>query len=58
MNIVYYKLTNYYKPKYEDGINLVDKKLNIRWPKGKLNISKKDKKLGSLNKFFKTHKFL
>ena len=28
-NIIYYKLTNYYKPKYEDGINALDKKLKI-----------------------------
>ena len=25
MNIIYYKLTNYYKPKFEDGINVYDK---------------------------------
>ena len=34
-NIIYYKLTNYYKPKYETGINLMDKTININWPKKK-----------------------
>ena len=45
INIVYYKLTNYYKPKFESGINLLDKKLKINWPKKKFNISKKIKNL-------------
>ena len=35
-NIVYYKLTNYYKPSFESGINLLDKKLKIKWPKKKV----------------------
>ena len=35
-NIIYYKLTNYYKPKFEDGINVMDKNLRIKWPKKKL----------------------
>ena len=42
-NVIYYKLNNYYKPKFESGINVLDKKLNISWPKKKLTISKKDK---------------
>jgi dTDP-4-dehydrorhamnose 3,5-epimerase len=25
-NIIYYKLNNYYQPKYEDGINVIEKK--------------------------------
>ena len=33
INVVYYKLTNFYKPKFENGINLLDKTLNIKWPK-------------------------
>ena len=57
-NIIYYKLTNYYKPKYEDGINLLDKNLKINWPKKKLNISKKDKKLKEFKDFCKIYKFL
>ncbi len=57
-NIVYYKLSNYYKPKFESGINLLDENLKIKWPKKKCQISKKDKKLQSFKEFCKTHKFL
>ena len=57
-NIVYYKLTNYYKPKFENGINLLDKSLGIRWPKKKFKISKKDRKLKSFKEFCETYKFL
>lgn len=57
-NVVYYKLTNYYKPKFEDGINLMDKTLKIKWPTKEFNISKKDKNLKSLKEFRKTYKFL
>ncbi|MDB9760734.1 dTDP-4-dehydrorhamnose 3,5-epimerase family protein [Pelagibacteraceae bacterium] len=52
-NIIYYKLTNYYQPKYEDGISVLDKKLKIKWPGKTFLISKKDKKLGSLKDFKK-----
>lgn len=57
-NIIYYKLTNYYKPRFESGINLMDKKLKIKWPKKKFKISKKDKKLQSFENFCKYHRFL
>ena len=50
-NIIYYKLTNYYKPKFEDGINVLDKSLNINWPSGKKVVSIKDKKLKSFANF-------
>ena len=58
INIIYYKLTDFYKPKYEGGINLLDKTLKINWPKKKFKISKKDKKLKSFNEFCKIYKFL
>ena len=58
INIVYYKLTNYYQPKFESGINLMDKFINIKWPKKKLKISKKDKVLPSFKDFCRTHKSL
>ena len=58
LNIVYYKLTNYYKPQYESGINVMDKSLKIKWPKKNCLISKKDKKLISFKQFCKSQKFL
>ena len=50
-NIIYYKLDNYYAPKYEMGINSLDKDLKIKWPKKKFIISKKDLKLDTFKKF-------
>tara|TARA_Y100000768_G_C23581782_1_gene497501 strand:- start:67 stop:603 length:537 start_codon:yes stop_codon:yes gene_type:complete len=58
INIVYYKLTNYYKPSFESGINLLDKKIKIRWPKKKFTISPKDRKLPSFKDFCSHYKFL
>ena len=57
-NIVYYKLTNYYKPNFESGINLLDESLKIKWPKKNCQISKKDKNLQLFKDFRKIHKFL
>tara|TARA_B100001250_G_C19797860_1_gene789640 strand:+ start:1781 stop:2317 length:537 start_codon:yes stop_codon:yes gene_type:complete len=57
-NIVYYKLSNYYKPKYENGINVMDKNLKIKWPRKKCLISKKDKNLMSFKQFSSSYKFL
>ncbi len=58
MNIVYYKLSNYYKPQFESGISLLDKNLKLKWPKKRFNISKKDKKLISFNEFCNIYKSL
>ena len=58
LNIVYYKLNNYYKPNFEDGINVIDKNLNIKWPSKNVLISKKDKKLQTFKEFKKNYKFL
>ena len=57
-NIIYYKLNNYYMPQYESGIIYDDKKLNIKWPKNKLIVSKKDKKLNTFSDFCKIYKNL
>tara|TARA_Y100000996_G_C22358265_1_gene575765 strand:- start:134 stop:670 length:537 start_codon:yes stop_codon:yes gene_type:complete len=57
-NIIYYKLTNYYKPKYEDGINVMDKHFKIKWPSKNVLLSKKDKKLNSFEDFCKNYKGL
>ena len=32
-NIIYYKLDNYYSPKYESGIIFNDTDLKVKWPK-------------------------
>ena len=58
LNIIYYKLTNYYKPQFENGIIYNDKSLNIKWPKKKLVVSKKDKKLQSFKKFCQRYRGL
>ena len=54
-NIIYYKLNNFYKPEFEDGIIFNDKQLKIKWPKLKMIISEKDKKLRSFNDFINTY---
>tara|TARA_B100001057_G_scaffold93141_1_gene89481 strand:+ start:213 stop:749 length:537 start_codon:yes stop_codon:yes gene_type:complete len=58
LNVVYYKLNNYYKPNFESGINLMDKKIKISWPSKNYEISKKDKKLQNFQQFCKNYKFL
>ena len=50
-NIVYYKLDNFYSPKFEMGVNLFDEELKVKWPGKKFIVSKKDKKLGSFKSF-------
>ncbi len=57
-NIIYYKLSNYYHPKYEDGILWNDKALKIKWPSKNPLVSKKDKNLKTLEKFKKIYKTL
>lgn len=54
-NIIYYKLDNYYKPKYESGIVYNDKELKINWGKKKVILSNKDKKQKSLKEFLKKY---
>ena len=50
-NIIYYKLDNYYAPKFESGIFYNDKTLKVKWPRKKMLISAKDKKLLSFKEF-------
>ena len=52
-NIIYYKLDNYYAPKYESGIIYNDKSLKIKWPRKKMLVSSKDKKLLTFKQFNK-----
>ena len=58
VNVVYYKLNNFYQPRFESGINLMDPSLKIRWPVKKCEISKKDKKLSTFKEFCQNHNSL
>ena len=57
-NVIYYKLSDYYYHKFEDGIYYNDKDINVKWPKTKLIVSKKDKLLGSFQDFKTKYKGL
>ena len=58
LNIIYYKLSNYYQPRYEDGILWNDKNLKFKWPLRKPIVSKKDKKLRTFKDFKTVYKGL
>ena len=58
LNIIYYKLSNYYKPKFESGVLWNDNFFKIKWPRKKPMISKKDKKLLTFSDFKKIYKGL
>jgi dTDP-4-dehydrorhamnose 3,5-epimerase len=58
VNIIYYKLSNYYQPKYENGIIWNDRNFKNLWPTLKPIVSKKDKKLKSFLDFKKKYKGL
>ena len=55
LNIIYYKLSNYYHPKYEDGIIWNDNTVKKKWPTEKPIVSKKDKKLRTFSDFKKIY---
>ena len=57
-NIIYYKLDNYYNPKFESGISYKDSELNIKWPRKKMIVSKKDQSLLTFKEFKKKFKHL
>ena len=54
-SIIHYKLSNYYKSKFEDGLLWNDKFLKAKWPNKKPQLSKKDIKLKSFEEFRKTY---
>ena len=56
-NIIYYKLDDYYNPKYESGIIYNDSSLKLKLPK-KIIVSKKDKLLKNFDHFKKTIKYI
>ncbi len=57
-NIIYYKLDNFYAPRYESGILYNDKELKIKWPNKKTIVSIKDKNLISFKEFRNKYKSL
>ena len=57
-NIVYYKLSNYYAPKFENGIFWNDKDIKVKLPTKKPIVSDKDKNLPSFKDFLKRFKYL
>ena len=57
-NIIYYKLNNYYAPKFESGIVYTDPVINIKWPRKKMIVSSKDRVLLTINEFKKKIRFL
>ena len=57
-NIIYYKLSNYYHPKYEDCILWNDRDLKYKWPTKKPMVSKKDKQLRTFENFKTLYKSL
>ncbi len=42
-NLMHYKVSEYYNPRFEMGVNWKCKKINVNWPKGKKILSKKDR---------------
>ncbi len=56
LNIIYYRLSNYYQPRYEGGIFWNDKNLKLKWPTNKPILAKRDKKWGSFKDFKNIHK--
>ena len=58
LNIIYYKLSNYYHPQYEDGILWNDKFLKTKWPTKKPIVSSKDKNLKTFLDFKKIYQGL
>ena len=58
LSIIYYKLSNYYRPEFEDGILWDDVSFKKNWPTNKPLVSKKDKKLKTFSNFKKIYKTL
>ena len=56
LNSIYYKLSNYYKPRFESGIVWNDKNLKLKWPTNKPILAKRDTKWGTFIDFKKVYK--
>ena len=51
----FYKMSDYFKPNFYSGIVYNDTDLNIKWPKYKPVISRKDKNLITFREFCKKY---
>jgi dTDP-4-dehydrorhamnose 3,5-epimerase len=58
LNIIYYRLSNYYHPEFEDGIIWNDKSIKIKWPSKKPIVSQKDNKLKKFEDFKRIYRGL
>ena len=56
LNLIYYKLSNYYKPSFESGIIWNDKNLKLKWPTNKPILAKRDTKWGTFIDFKEVYK--
>jgi len=56
INLIYYKLSDYYQPKYENGIFWNDKSLKIKWPTYKPILAERDKNWDTFLNFKKIYK--
>ena len=56
LNLIYYKLSNYYKPKYESGILWNGKDLKLKWPTNKPILTERDRKWGTFIDFKEVYK--
>ena len=57
-NIIYYKLDNYYNPKFENGIIYGDPRINLKLPVKSFKVSKKDKQLLTFDEFKRKFKYI
>ena len=55
LNLIYYKLSNYYKPKYESEILWKGKGLKLKWPTNKPILAERDRKWGTFIDFKKIY---
>lgn len=55
-NLIYYRLSNYYQPKYENGIIWNDKNIKFKWPIKKPILAKRDMQWDTFIKFKKKYK--
>ena len=58
LNLIYYKLSRYYEPKYENGILWNDKSLKFKWPTNRPVLATRDRQWGTFIDFKKIYEGL